>query len=586
MAYIEPNTTVEFLTVPFDPDYENTMYWNNETEQDLWMQSRVIVTLNRNSYQRKTRGVIRVGWTADLETPVRNSVIKSLYNSNYMRFKNTNYENKWFYAFVKQVEYVNNNTVDVRYEIDVMQTWACDYQLLECFIERQHTITDDIGEHTVPEGLETGPYFDERLLVSSGDQVASNCFEYNPCVILVTTFDSNANYKPGGMIQGRIPRGNIYSGVHYYKFPLDAQGISDLNTTLEAISGNMDVLTKNNVKLPRFLADGVIAIFIAPDSFSSEIPTGGYAAPKVMNFDIRKNGSYLIGSYRPRNKKLMCYPYNFIYITNNQGSCAEYKWEDFSTPLSAQFNVWGNMAPNCGLILTPYNYKGYTNENTDEMLQITGFPQVSWSYDAYKAWVAQNAGTLGATAIGLTAEWAKALVPWIMGAGLTPSVAGSEVPQLPGSYGTQTFQGNVLSGLNPGRGLIAATMGAVGQVFDHSRKPPHANGNGNISLSYQAGYMTFYYYRKFIKEEYAKIIDAYFDMYGYKVNMVGVPNRNARPCYTFIKTVGCAVDGLLPADDAKAIQSIFDKGIRFWKTSATFGVYSPLVNDNEVSITG
>ena len=94
------------------------------------------------------------------------------------------------------------------------------------------------------------------------------------------------------------------------------------------------------------------------------------------------------------------------------------------------------------------------------------------------------------------------------------------------------------------------------------------------------------YYRKFIKEEYAEIIDAYFDMYGYKVNMVGVPNRHARNCYTYIKTIGCAVDGLLPADDAKAIQSIFDKGIRFWMPSATFGVYSPLVNNNEVTIEG
>ena len=76
------------------------------------------------------------------------------------------------------------------------------------------------------------------------------------------------------------------------------------------------------------------------------------------------------------------------------------------------------------------------------------------------------------------------------------------------------------------------------------------------------------------------------EAYGYKINEVKVPNRAARPCYTYVKTIGCAVEGQLPADDAKKIQSIFDTGIRFWKSSATFGNYNPSVNPNEVTIAG
>ena len=164
MAYIEPNTTVQFLNVPFDPDYENTMYWETLEEQNLYMASHIILAINRNSYQRKSKGVIRVGWVAD--TYPGDSVIRQLYNSNYMRYTNSNYENKWFYAFVKQVEYINNNTVDVYYDLDVLQTWALDYTLLDCFVERNHTPTDVLGENTVPEGLEHGEYFDTPLTVS------------------------------------------------------------------------------------------------------------------------------------------------------------------------------------------------------------------------------------------------------------------------------------------------------------------------------------------------------------------------------------------------------------------------------------
>ena len=570
MAYIQPDTTVQFLNVPFDPDYENTMYWDTLAAQSAWMETRVILTIGNNSYQRKTRGVIRVGLTPIVE----GATIRNLYNANYIRFKNSNYENKWFYAFVDQVEYVNNNTADVHYTIDVLQTWALDYSLLECFIERQHTVTDEIGEHTVPEGLEHGEYFDSPCSVSSGDQVGNTYFQYSPAVCLITTFDAQGDYAGGRVIHGQATQGDMFSGLFYTIWQLTGNNVDAINQTLEAITGNVEVISESGVKIPRFLADGVVALFMMPWEFAGSI-TGGSVSPEYnVSFDIRNNGSYTIGSYRPRNKKLLCYPYNMLYVSNNQGNDAELRWEDFNTPISCQCKIWGNVSPNGGLTFMPAGYKGYSGRNPNEMLQITGFPMCSWSNDAYKAWVAQNAGTIGASALGLAASWASAITfpeGMLTGAG--------------DSWFTQT-QDVQAGGINAGRGLIGSTLGALGQIYDHKRKAPQAHGNGNTSLTYQAGLLTYYFYKKHIKEEYAKIIDAFFDMYGYKVNMVGVPNRNARPCYTYIKTIGCAVDGLIPADDAQKIQSIFDKGIRFWKTTATFGIYSPLVNPNEVTIEG
>ena len=579
MAYIQPDTTVQFLNVPFDPEYENTMYWDTLSAQNGWMETRVILTIGNNSYQKKTRGVIRVG----LSPIVEGATIRNLYNANYMRFKNSNYENKWFYAFVNQVEYVNNNTADVFYTIDVLQTWAFDYSLLECFIERQHTITDDIGEHTVPESVEHGEYF-STFKGSQESYGANGYLEYTPCVCLVTSFDEHGEYASGSVISGQYLMGNVFSGAQYHYYDItNAQDITDLNATLEAIGGNtadsVSVISKGGVKIPKFLVDGVIALFMMPkESHLSN-------SPRRLTFDVRTNGSYLIGTYRPRNKKLMCYPYNMLYISNGQGNSAEYKWEDFASPIAAPFDVWGNVAPNGGLLLSPRQYKSYPGQNQDESIQVTGFPLVTWTFDSFRAWLAQNAGTIGASAAGLIGSWTSVVAPWVMGgSSMAGNGVGSTVQQLPGSK--PLIARDIMEGFSPSKGLIAATIGAMGQIYDHQTKPPQARGNGNLSLTYQAGNLTFWFYQKHIKEEYAKIIDAYFDMYGYKVNMVGVPNRNARPCYTYIKTIGCAVDGLIPADDAKQIQSIFDKGIRFWKTTATFGVYSPLVNPNEVTIEG
>ena len=585
MAYIEPNTTVQFLNVPFDPDYENTMYWGTLEEQELWMQGKILLAINRNSYQRKSKGVIRVGWTADLQTP-RDSVIRQLYKANYMRYRNDNFENKWFYAFVKQVEYINNNTVDVYYDIDVMQTWALDYNLLQCFVERQHTVTDDIGEHTVPEGLEHGEYFTEPLQDSYGGQIGNTRFEYTPALCLVTTFDRQGAYVEGDIIHGRITQGDYFSGMYFTVWPLTAANLQDINDTLEAISGGGDLidvgLQPPFVKVPRMFVDGVVSLFMMPFEFAQGLYNGtpvSPSAPVIAGFDVRTNGSYMIGSHRARNKKLMCYPYNMIYINTNAGPTAEFRFEDFNNPIACQFNIWGNCSPNNGLMMMPAGYKGYAGELPDEMIQVNGFPQCAWSYDSYKAWVSQNAGTIGAGILTLAGSWASVLAPWLMGG---TAGAGSSATPLPGK--APLISPDILDGFSPSKSLVGSTLAAAGQVYDHQRKPPQAGGNSNPSLTYQSGMLTFWYYRKRIKDEYAEIIDDYFDMYGYKINAVKVPNRAARPCYTYVKTIGCAVDGQLPADDAKKIQSIFDAGIRFWRATAEFGNYNPYVNPNEVTI--
>ena len=88
--------------------------------------------------------------------------------------------------------------------------------------------------------------------------------------------------------------------------------------------------------------------------------------------------------------------------------------------------------------------------------------------------------------------------------------------------------------------------------------------------------------KKYIKPEFARIIDEYFDMYGYATHRVGVPNRAVRRCYTYVKTIGCSIHGNIPSEDIIEIQNLFNKGIRFWRSTAVFGNYDPSVNNNTV----
>ena len=77
-----------------------------------------------------------------------------------------------------------------------------------------------------------------------------------------------------------------------------------------------------------------------------------------------------------------------------------------------------------------------------------------------------------------------------------------------------------------------------------------------------------------IKQEYAKIIDNFFSMYGYKVNNVKIPNIFGRKNWNYVKTLGSNIEGDIPQNDLQEIKNMFDSGVTFWHNSNTFLDYS------------
>ena len=105
--------------------------------------------------------------------------------------------------------------------------------------------------------------------------------------------------------------------------------------------------------------------------------------------------------------------------------------------------------------------------------------------------------------------------------------------------------------------------------------PNTAKGNVNAGdINACSNTNTFYFYKMSIKEEYAKIIDNFFSMYGYKVNDVKVPNITGRRNWNYVKTINCNIFGDIPQTDIQELKNIFDSGITFWHNSNTFCDYS------------
>lgn len=523
--YIVPQTDVRLLKgVPLENSYHETMYFTSSSAQYNAFNSFPQVPFSEFTYNRANRGHIKVGVSAD-----------SIFDCNYMMFKNRAYSNKWFYAFINAIDYVNDNCADITFEIDDMQTWLFDYELQEVFVEREHTRSDKYFEHIVPENLDTGEYivrgFQERTL-----HPLAACF--------ITSRTANGQTVEPKMYNGVYTPVNIIKGYN-----LDEQdSINALtNAVREFIAAGQEnaILTAYEYPLEFGFVDSV-----TPDT--EPISKDTLLATNIQTID----------GYTPKNKKLFTYPYNFLLASNNCGNTCEYRYELFSheeettiTNFNPEVRLTGVAVTTPCVMMYPKNYRGL-NLDFDSGMVISNFPMIPTVGDTYKAYMAQAKGNIVGSTLSSTISGA-------LSGGTAGTMAGGLAGAAVGAIGGAAV------------GALSQVGTQVGAKIRAEATPPQVKGQVQTeSLNAGMRRYKFSFYRMQIQAPFAKIIDEYFSRYGYKVNRVKVPNRNNRQRYTFIKTIGCSLTGRMPADAAKHICQIFDNGVTFWKNIKEVGDYS------------
>ena len=288
--------------------------------------------------------------------------------------------------------------------------------------------------------------------------------------------------------------------------------------------------------ISNYLEDEIICIYQYPSVFDSAT---------TQAKAIAKNDSDLDG-YVPKNKKLFNYPFNFLLVSNNCGQTANYRWEDFNSQ-SALFTIWGVKVSTPSVICYPRFYRGMSDAYDDGIIY-ANFPECAWSGDTFKAWWAQNKASF-----------------------ITSGVI-SSIEALRGFDSDNTAAQNFLNVGLPIGEMVATKLA---KVSDIKAMPNQTHGKTQTdSLNPAMGRVKFSFYSMCIKAQYAKIVDDYFERYGYACRKNKVPNRNVRPHWCFTKTLGCTIAGSVPADDMKKICGIYDRGITFWKNGNEVGDYS------------
>lgn len=511
--YIEPGTNIKLLkNVPLDNTYNHTIYFSNSSSQSSYFAGKVAYSLSEYTYQRVKKGVARVGIKAD-----------NLYNCNYMMFQNTNFGSKWFYAFITGVEYINNATSDVFFEIDVMQTWMFNYSLERCFVEREHTTSDSIGLHIEPEPVSCGEYV--------MNDYSPITYMTDMCVIIAIV-DTNGETD-----------GTLYDGIYG-----SAQLWVYSSTDTDAINSKINEYVQQT--------DAILSVYMCPKALIGDIPDtnrlsyGQGAVTTTVSLDAI-GGTESLDGYVPKNKKLYTYPYNFYHVDNAGGNELSLRYEFFDS-LKPVVQISGTVTQPVVAVLRPCSYKGvsgyselggYTSYNA-ESIQLNNYPICSWNVDSYQAWVAQNS-------VPLVLNTAASVGNAALGASFSNNpgaVMGSTIIGQVANVASQWYQASIASDISKGN-------------FN--------NGGPNVANHKQQ----FYGGRCSVTAEYARMIDDFFTMFGYAVKRVKVPNTHNRPHWNYVKTVGCVVDGSVPADDMKKICSVYDNGVTFWKSGDEVGHY-------------
>lgn len=641
MSLIIPDSTVNmYADVPISEGHQ--LVFSSRSTQNTYFLNKRLVTKAGCSYIRKT-GRLRIEFnTARVQ------------QCNYMSFTNTSFENITFYARILDYEYINNETTDVIYEIDYWQTYMFDANFHACSILREHlTETDyqkavenpwrrDIPEMLTDEGLPcdesleciytngslagggvTGNRFkipsDTSILGdiyandlyavfllsqfdfsewSAEDGIAFvNCFNYFGSESQAATWDSLKESFTS--VNQRCVRGTAMLGIR----------IDDANFK-EHFTSAIDKLTLYSV------TGSIVGIYVLPKwSLKGYFKTSVYES--VDSSEGFESAIFNIPTLNGVNPKLNTFPFRYMRV-KSPNDTKEYRFDLFKNLSEGnnliEFKVTCNTN---GIPVWSFAPKGYKNDgdyNYYERIDFSNIPQISFSSDAYLAYLSgqysnaiqtntrsgmanlragafnslMNTASPITSAVGTAAggdysqEWAKT-------GRLSYEL---QFPNAPQSFGIPSA-GHVVSG--------AAGMIGANQQMDVLNEALNARGEGSSAVfegtkrafinddyhaGSQSGYLPYSYdVLNFVielvtlNEDILRKYSDYLDIYGYKSLRTGIPhvcdyvsNGSNIPhfttfddeTFTYIKTENMHVSDI-QLKACAAIENMFNNGCRFLK---------------------
>lgn len=599
--------------VTLDPNYETSIDFESKEAQLNYF----------NTYQKMAHDTnLTYSYLRSNEAIDVSYKFEDLGEVNYLYYINNN---KVYYNFVTRKEFINNNMTRLYIELDVFQTYMFDYELGECFVEREHQDRVDSNKDFIfnleDEGIDLGPSY----VLESVNSLTDNDFPSSlPNVMWYYIWASDridestyaeftstrVNDVPTNMYCYAIPYLDLSDLPKYvisqrylsnnYQLDCSAQGFRSAELLLAKLAENNAVksIQASRISPVKFTIEtrqesGFIYYDMLIGNSGGSISTQAYPAKftnpnnaerpfyaLLINNQVNVDKSLFIGSdikttdaYDTivlgankdisREPKLLTNPYRYY---NLKYSDSELKLMPQLFDGPARVNGFKSVLPTSTTMLFPINYAESSLGKNNELFSV-GSNEMPLRTDGWVQYYQNNKASLRSgmlTKIGIT------------GATLALGIATGGVGLAVAGVTALSTAGSIISEMQKRQ--------------DIKESPDNLRATGDdigIKLFLDNLYGEFETYT--IQAPFKNKAFGFFYRLGYAVRQYKTPNTKSRYYFNFIKTTECVLKtNKVSAGYAEALKDIYNKGITIWhyRDETTFNYMDYNLENWEISLIG
>ena len=578
----QPRSIIRLYEVyDLTPDYLHTRFFDTEAIRDAYFLRKVGHITDADGH------TVELTWYQTQHIRIDDGFVKlpyplkEIHDFTYMSIKNSkgtnNSDDHAYYCFIKDMEYVSDMCTKVYFEVDVLQTYFNRISFYDCLINRAHSRYD-----TFPDNIKAEPFSPTEFIVN--DESYASSLQDQCLIVAIASQDSYAtiNWVDGQgtpqsitlNLQPTVYFANTLTYVRYLAFSEALVGSAFMVAFLNYFSGEKAKEIVDMYTCPSVCVPSVSNLVEIDPSEASPITID--SGINFYGFDPTNKS---LNGYVPKNNKMFCYPFNFLRATNGEGQTKDFAFEYFDityTQSTPSFTAEGSFMNEPCITIYPQKYKRTattmhdttTNQNYnqdinyDDSISLNGYPHGAWTIDYYTMYQQQNKTANSLKVVGTTIAGAS------MGLAMTGIGVGI-------GLGGLAFSGIMMG--------ASSIISGVKQSVDTCADEIRAKKTADIMLGSTTGsdvpqahnHKNFYFYRMTVDNQYAKMVDDFFTMYGYAMNEIKnlkthlTQVRTTRRHYCFIKCTNILIQGGIENKYKEKIAKILTDGITFWfKNSA------------------
>lgn len=595
-------------------DYSHTIDFKDPSEQLAYWGLLTKYRVPDVRYVRKDRAYIVVDYSLD-----------ELQDVNYLYFKSKE-DSKMYYCFVDDKVYNNEHVTYIYFTVDVLQTYMFDYKFNQSYVLQEHIDRWTADHKPIYSRTDEGLNYGDEYTVESAYRIKETSLEKPIRWYLVVAKDhkelimEGASGEPTNIIGHNMPyvlylvpegdygnwavqltadKSSALGDMAYFSALMDRTELGNYIVQISRLnylpfnfkigtnsSGVLvvDVTSESDIEcdVTQLGKDNLYSWFIKIKSigrnfnFTNKLAEMGIfegiesAMPTAEQWAEIKSKPYTTARDKRYESKLLCYPYRYNLLTDGKNQPALIKNEYIgSDKIKVNYTQVFSFNSPARYWLEGYRKDPEGRDNSIMQLVAEDQPVIN---DQYYTYMLQNKNQIQANQTNAVINTVSNVAQNVIGGAIFGGPAGA----------ISSGVGGAVNGAISYQAMIRSENAKQKDL----RNLPDTIINSNDCLFNNVDenrYINFYRYK--ICCEFEEQLADTFNMQGYTVKRMKVPNLKSRVRFNYIKTVGANIVGSFDQNMLDQIKAIYNNGVTIWHYNTTnFKMYDYSLENIERSL--